>query len=87
MIDYAMIVGFSGMCLILLAYFLNLFHRISVNDTSYLLVNIAGCAILLYYGTLFEPIAWPIVFINAVWGVSAVWKLLLRPRKTRRAAR
>lgn len=71
---YLELIGWLGAGLLLLGFALNLFQKISANDTSYLLLNLVGSLLLLY--NAWENGAYPFVAVNFVWVVFSAFKLV-----------
>jgi len=76
------VVGSVGVALLLLAFVLNLLRRTSERSVLYLLLNFAGAVLAAWY-------AWdgriiPFVVLEAVWGLSALVRLLAVLRKSPR---
>ena len=59
------IIGWIGMILVLVAYFLVSFRFVEINSLSYLILNIVG-AISLTYEALIKK-AYSIIVLNVVW--------------------
>jgi hypothetical protein len=74
MIDASSYIGIAGLLLILLAFALNLFHKISPKSVSYNLLNIFGSGILAYYAVLLNSI--PFLMLQIVWGILSLFKLI-----------
>jgi hypothetical protein len=68
------IIGWLGMGLIILAYFLNITKRLSCTSRLYLLINIVG-SILLGLG-LIEKQAWSGVALQLVWIIISIYGML-----------
>lgn len=69
------IIGILGMLLVLAAFVLEEFDR-KFNQETYLynLCNIIGAGMLVYYGYVIK--GWPFVFLNMVWCLAALVKLV-----------
>jgi hypothetical protein len=74
MIDANSYIGIAGLVLILLAFALNLFHKISPKSVFYNLLNIAGSGILAYYAVLLKSM--PFLVLQLVWGILSLFKLI-----------
>jgi len=66
--------GIIGMSLLLIAFFLNLFNIISQNSKTYILLNIFGSGLMIYYSVLLNSI--PFLILNIVWTGFAAYKFL-----------
>lgn len=72
-IVYALI-GWSGMLLILAAYFLNSLEIITPRDISYPIMNLVGTVFLGF--EYFRKKTYPGVFLEIVWGAIAITNLV-----------
>lgn len=64
------IIGSTGVAMLLLAYFLNIFDIISKNGHAYIWMNLAGAGISCYASVLLQYM--PFVILEGVWSaVSA----------------
>lgn len=72
--NYAVLTGSIGVGLLLLAFFLNVFRKISTDSYTYILLNIAGAAISGYASYLINY--WPFVILEGTWALVAVVALL-----------
>jgi len=61
------------MVLILIAFVLDEFHKLSVDSKSSILMNIAGSVLLIIYAYTLDSI--PFIILNLVWFTSATYKL------------
>lgn len=61
-IDY---IGFTGVSMILIAYFLNLTSIISKKSISYLLLNFVGAGIACYASVLLKYV--PFIILEGIW--------------------
>lgn len=71
---WANILGWYGVCVILLAYTLGVFEIISVHDPLYLILNLTGAVALCvesYYKKDYQPAT-----LNFVWGAIALISLI-----------
>ena len=66
--------GVTGSSLILIAFFLNLFKIITVESKTYLLLNILGSGLMIYYAYLLNSI--PFLILNIVWTFFALFKFV-----------
>ncbi|MBW6461614.1 MAG: hypothetical protein K0B07_01035 [DPANN group archaeon] len=68
-----LLIGLPGMVLILIAFVLDEFHKLSVDSKSSILMNIAGSVLLIIYAYTLDSI--PFIILNLVWFTSATYKL------------
>ena len=68
--DTTLLIGLAGMAIVLIAFVLNVTHRVTAHDKSYLWLNVVGCAVLIVYAVLLSSI--PFMILNAVWGAFAI---------------
>ena len=66
-------IGLPGMALILIAFILDEFHKLSVDSKSSILMNIGGAGLLTVYAYTLNSI--PFIILNLVWFASATYKL------------
>lgn len=71
--DTTLIIGLTGMTLVLLAFLLNVSKVLNAQDRRYLFLNIIGSIILIWYAILLGSV--PFIVLNAVWISAAVWGL------------
>jgi hypothetical protein len=71
-------IGTFGVFLILLAYFLNLFNKISKESYGYIFMNIAGAGMACLASVMINYI--PFIVLEAVWGGISVIALFNRIR-------
>ena len=76
------LVGTVGVSLLLIAFFLNLQHRLSDNSPTYLWLNIIGSAIAAGYAVVTNSI--PFVDLESAWALAALHRLLTGKRKAPR---
>lgn len=75
MLEIFVLIGIAGAFLVLVAFMLNEFHsKISPETVTYNLLNIAGSGLLMYYAYALQ--SWPFLFLNAVWTMAAIVKLV-----------
>ena len=65
------VVGWTGSLLVLLAYGLNIYQKLSSSSLWFILLNLAGSAMLIYYTIVRQ--AYASTFVNVVWVVIAVF--------------
>jgi len=68
--DYNDIIGTSGVGLILLAYFANIFSLLHQNGRLYYIVNIIGAALACYASWLIHY--WPFVALEGIWCLASI---------------
>ncbi len=66
--------GIAGMVIVLGAYLLELFEKVKPTNLYYLLANIAGSGLLMWYAYTLESV--PFMVLNAVWAGGAVIELI-----------
>jgi len=71
--DGPLIVGITGMALLLLAFVLNLFKKIEEGAPRYVALNFVGGSLMALYAFLIGST--PFFVLNAVWGISAGYRL------------
>jgi hypothetical protein len=76
MIEASLLIGISGMLLILAGFILNLSHKLNVKSPIYLWLNIIGCILLFYYAIILKSL--PFAVLQAVWGLAALIKLVFK---------
>ena len=69
-----LILGITGMLLVLAGFLLNISHKINVKSAIYLWLNIIGCVFLFYYALVISSI--PFAILQAVWGLAALIKFI-----------
>lgn len=77
--DIVLVIGASGMSLLLIAFVLNLFKKIMQNSIVYNVFNIIGSALLVYYAYILNSI--PFIILEAVWALFAFYKLIITLKK------
>ncbi len=65
MIGIEVIIGFMGMFLILLAFFMNQIRKWKTENPVYDIVNFIGALLLIIYSYLIR--SWPFLVLNLVW--------------------
>lgn len=70
-----LIIGIIGMILLLLAFALNLLKKVTEHSHSYILLNIFGAGISMYYAYSLNAI--PFIILEAVWAFFAIYKLIV----------
>jgi len=64
------IIGWIGMVLVLLAYFLLNFKLVEINSLSYLILNIVGALAIIYESAIKK--SYPVIVLNAIWILVAI---------------
>jgi hypothetical protein len=77
------LVGSIGVAVLLLAFVLNLMRKVTERSAVYLLLNIIGSALAAWYAWHDRII--PFVILEAVWGLTALARLLIGLRKSPRS--
>lgn len=80
--DLADLLGATGVFLILLAYFFNLYKKLETDNLYYILMNLAGAVLACISSVLIHSL--PFMVLEATWaGVSlvALVNLLKKPAK------
>jgi hypothetical protein len=75
-IDY---IGFTGVLIILIAYFLNLTNIISKKSIIYSLLNFVGAGIACYASVLLKYV--PFIILEAIWAVVSFGAMVNLSRK------
>jgi hypothetical protein len=73
------LIGFIGVSLILLAFFLNLINVLSNKSMGYILLNFIGASIACYASYLLKYI--PFVILEGIWAVVSLIGLFSRNKK------
>lgn len=68
-----LIIGLTGMALILFAFLMNQIHKWKAEYPVYDIINIIGSALLITYSLLIK--SWPFLILNAVWFVVSIREL------------
>jgi len=69
------IIGFSGMFLILFAFFMNQIHKWKAKYPIYDIINLIGSALLFSYSFLIK--SWPFLLLNLVWAIVSIRELYI----------
>lgn len=83
MIEFSVIVGSTGVLLLLLAFFLNLFEILMQDTKTYAILNIVGAGLSCYASVLISYM--PFVILEGTWAIVALIgliRLLRNPSKT-----
>jgi hypothetical protein len=73
------VIGWTGSLMVIAAYGLNSYQRLTSDSYAFLLLNLVGGAFLVIYTTFLSAFA--STFINVVWVVIAVPALVKRMRR------
>ena len=73
-------IGFSGVAILLFAYFLSLINRISKDHIVYIGMNIAGAGIACLASALINY--WPFIILEGAWALISFFALVKYFRKT-----
>ncbi len=68
------IIGFIGVAILLLAFFLQLINKISKESYAYILMNIAGAGIACMASIMLNYL--PFIILEAAWTLISVWGLI-----------
>ncbi|MCH7658744.1 MAG: hypothetical protein IIB05_10555 [Bacteroidetes bacterium] len=72
--DYSVLIGSTGVLLLLLAFILNLFKIIKTNSFIYSFLNFIGAGIACYASVLIDFI--PFVILEIVWALVGLWGMI-----------
>ncbi len=73
------LIGFIGVSMILMAYFLNLNNKLNSADIRYILLNLVGATLACLASILMEY--YPFVLLEGVWTIVSVVALIKAIRK------
>jgi hypothetical protein len=76
------IIGWTGSCMVVLAYGLNSYQKIQSNSMLFYLLNLAGGIFLIVYSIYYT--AYANTFINVVWVFIAIPAIIQLIRKKKR---
>lgn len=68
------IIGFIGVTILLIAFFLQLIDKISKDHYPYILMNLFGAALSCFASVLLKY--WPFIVLEGTWTLVSVWGLL-----------
>jgi len=74
MMTYIDWIGFIGVFMILLAYFLNITGKISINQLSFILLNLVGAGMACMASILLNY--WPFIVLESIWTLVSLYTLL-----------
>lgn len=72
--DYSVLIGSTGVLLLLLAFILNLFKILKTNSFIYSFLNFLGAGIACYASVLIDFI--PFVILEMVWALVGLWGMI-----------
>lgn len=72
--SYNDIIGFIGVGIILIAYFLNIFSFIPKEGKFYFVLNIIGASIACYASILIYYV--PFIILEGTWGIVSLYALI-----------
>ena len=72
--DVNTLVGIVGLLLILVAFALNLSHKLTVRSKTYNWMNVLGSTCLAYYSWFLGSV--PFFILQIVWGLLSLTKLI-----------
>ena len=73
------IIGFIGMFLILLAFFMNQTRKWKTTEPIYDVINFVGALMLIIYSFLIK--SWPFLILNLVWLIVSFREALIDVKK------
>jgi hypothetical protein len=68
-----LIIGIVGMLFILIGFILEEFTKYNHQKVGFNVINILGAGLLVYYAFVLN--SWPFMVLNAVWLITASYKL------------
>lgn len=72
--DYSVLIGSTGVLLLLLAFILNLFKILKTSSFIYSFLNFLGAGIACYASVLIDFI--PFVILEMVWALVGLWGMI-----------
>jgi uncharacterized membrane protein len=67
------LIGFIGVTILLIAFFLQLINKISKDSYAYILMNLVGAALSCYASVLLNYI--PFIILEGTWALVSAWGL------------
>ena len=67
-------IGFIGVFMILIAYFLNITGKISINQLSFILLNLVGAGMACLASILLNY--WPFIILEGIWTLVSLYTLI-----------
>lgn len=77
--NIADLIGFIGVSLILIAYFLNINNKLDANDLSYILLNLVGAFMACVASVMMK--SYPFVLLEGIWTIVSIAGLVKHFRK------
>ncbi len=74
MISFTDLVGVTGVSILLIAFLLNLFNKLTSNGLTYIIMNCIGAAIACYASILLKY--YPFIVLEAVWTLVSLFSLI-----------
>jgi hypothetical protein len=74
------IIASTGVIILLIAFLLNLYKKLSANSKPYTLMNLIGAGLCCYASWLIR--FYPFVILESIWAIVALISLLKVPRGT-----
>ena len=74
------LIGFSGVAILLFAFFFNTIGRISKDHIAYILMNLIGAGVACLASLLINY--WPFVVLEAAWALVSLMSLINYLRKS-----
>lgn len=68
------VIGFIGVTILLVAFFLQLIDKISKDHYPYILMNLFGAALSCFASVLLNY--WPFIVLEGTWTLVSTWGLL-----------
>ena len=75
MTNINLIIGTIGMILLLSAFALNLLKKVTEHSYSYILLNIFGAGLSIFYAYTLNAV--PFIILEIVWASFAIYKLVV----------
>jgi hypothetical protein len=73
------LIGFAGVLMILIAYFLNLRNKLQTNDLRYILLNFIGASLACLASVMMEYL--PFILLEGTWAIVSLIALIQYLRK------
>ena len=74
------LIGFSGVAILLLAFFLNIVNNLSKEHILYILMNLIGAGIACFASVLINY--WPFIILEGIWALVSFSALINYLKKT-----
>jgi hypothetical protein len=72
-------IGFAGVAILLLAFFLTIIKQLTTNHIAYIIMNLAGAGIACYASVLLNY--WPFIILEGAWALVSLIGLVNYFRK------